>query len=364
MSRGLLERGRASLDGTPPGAMATIVLYDLALETAAKTVRAAFPPSTSPGVGYATKPAEWRKTTRDPSLPMVLDQILASRREIARDDTATIASLDGARRLREFRNLVQHDGNVPSPDELNRSWLRATDFIEEVLSVFFDRRLAELSRASLVADPEVRERITLAEKEASTDDFSSAVGQLAIAFELARYIFRTGEPARRRLRTSRSEIERALGHRPGRSRPFSSFTENKVRDALRAASGNKLSSGEASKVVQAIGASGELPKELPKFLVELTQAIERIDDRLEALSVAGDPSEYAWFRQRVPRPSAYWGDERLEFTSIPPDPPADQADFLRAMDFVTATALRWEQEPVEPQEEVDTPSPAGQSEEE
>jgi hypothetical protein len=83
-------------------------------------------------------------------------------------------------------------------------------------------------------------------------------------------------------------------------------------------------------------------EELLKGLVEETQ---RFEERIEGMTVGGDPSEQAWFRRRVPRARAYGGEEGVEWFTPLPDPPLSRREYLRALDFVTTTALRWQEFP-------------------
>jgi len=57
VARGLLDRGRTAVDGTGPGAMASVVLFDLAVETAAKAMRRLIPPSAIRARTISRRPA-------------------------------------------------------------------------------------------------------------------------------------------------------------------------------------------------------------------------------------------------------------------------------------------------------------------
>lgn len=87
VARGLMERGTLGLDGTAPSAIAAVILYDVAVETGAKaTLRLSLPVSV-PGEGYFIKAAK-RSEQRKEYLPWVLDQLLASYRELKAEDQA------------------------------------------------------------------------------------------------------------------------------------------------------------------------------------------------------------------------------------------------------------------------------------
>jgi hypothetical protein len=348
--RGLLDRGRASADGTGPGMMVAVVLFDLAVETAAKAVRAAHPPSDHPGRDYLEKTGELAKAVRgDLRFPRMLDDLLAALRLKETDESLNLPDRDNVKWLHEYRNGVQHQANEPSARDVERSAVYATDFIDSLLAAFYEISLAELSRASLVLDEDVRRAIQESEEHAGRQDFNAAMERLAIAFELARSTFRSGEPYRRRLRARGSDIKKALSEFKTASTPSSGARRalHKILDGVAPQIRPKPMSSDVKAIVEAVfpQRSGD-PRRLEKLLADMAGEVERVEERLEAVAVAGDPSEYAWFRQRVPKPTAFAGNNfELDWHTIPPDPPADQREYLRALEFVTSTALRWQQFP-------------------
>jgi hypothetical protein len=93
-----------------------------------------------------------------------------------------------------------------------------------------------------------------------------------------------------------------------------------------------------------------------QLLTDMGGVIERIEDRLETVSLGADASEYAWLRRRVPRAigfRALGSDTQPEWDVHPPDPTATQQEFKRALDFVTTTAFRWQDLPLQPPDEED-----------
>jgi hypothetical protein len=185
VARGLLERGTLGLDGTAPSAIAAVILYDVAVETAAKAALRVRAPGAFPGTGYAIRPAK-RSEQRREYLPWVLDQLLASYRELQGDHQADWPVLREARNLHEYRNTVQHHGTVPSLQDVERQRFRATDLISSLVRSFFGRQPTELSRAMLVQTKEVRAAIQEAEQSLAGGDLRAAVEQLSIALEVAR----------------------------------------------------------------------------------------------------------------------------------------------------------------------------------
>jgi hypothetical protein len=190
VARGLLEHGTIGQDGTAPGAIAAVILYDVAVETAAKAAVRVRTPVEFPGSGYVVKPTK-RPQQQKEYLPWVLDQLLAVYRELQSNGQAEWQALREARALHDYRNLVQHQGTIPSLQDVDRQRFRATDFISSLTRSFFDRDLSEVSRAILVEDLEVRSSIQEAERRLAAGDLRVAVERLSVAFEAARHAFRS-----------------------------------------------------------------------------------------------------------------------------------------------------------------------------
>lgn len=182
-----------------------------------------------------------------------------------------------------------------------------------------------------------------------------AAGHLAIAFEQAHMAFREQEPWRKRLRLSRSQIEKILDGLS--TKKVQSSRRSDFEKLLKAIPNVKVSSFTYREVVDAVFPAGGIDvKPLAHLLEDLLREVGRIDQRVEAFAVAGDPGEFAWFRQRVPRPAMYAGDGEIGFRAFDPDPPFTQQDYLRALDFVVGASLRWQQLPA--QAEGDSPDGA------
>lgn len=326
LARGLLDRGRAAVNGTGAGAMAAVVLVDLAVETAGKA-------------------ALGSEVDHDLKFHALLDKLDGEART-RREDQTSLIGLGHARKLRKLRNGVQHDGNEPSARDVERAAVWAEEFIDEIAQRFFALSLQELSRASLITDAQARSSIAAAEEAAADERYSEAAGHLAIAFEQAHMTFRDQEPWRKRLRVTRQQIEKL----------FHGLTPDKVQSSrrtdldklLKAIPNAKVSSFVYGEIVNAVFPQKPADvKPIARLLDDILREVSRIDQRVEAFAVAGDPGEYAWFRQRVPRPSTYMGDGALHFQTFDPDPPFSQQDYLRALDFVIGAAVRWQQAPVE-----------------
>lgn len=304
--------------------MAAVVLADLAVETAAKT---ALGSSVQPEVKH----------------PDLMKALVAAAQDADVGDEG-LPGLGGAKKLRKLRNGVQHDGNEPSVRDVERAAVWAEEFVGGIARTFFSITLGELSRAALVTDPNVRDSIFTAEALAQDEQFSDAGSQLAIAFEQAHAAFRDQEPWRRRLRVSKSKLEKMLGDLAGPAPKGNRRGDfEKMLKAISVKGTSSLAPGDIAQAVFPKG--GPDVKSLASFLDDLLREVLRIDQRVEAFAVAGDPSELAWFRQRLPRPAGFAGDGRIEYRALPPDPPFTQGDYVRALDFVVGAAVRWQQTP-------------------
>ncbi len=215
VARGLLERAESFVDGSAAGAVTAVIVSDLAVETAAKATVVENPSGTHPGTGYLLRPNQRRGPARDPSLPEVLDNVLAAWRERTKDANASLIELQKAARLREFRNSVQHAGVVPSADVVERSRLRAIDAVRVLARSFFDTELEQISRAQLIASSLVRGRVLLAEQHADKEEYSADIP--VTGPRLASTLW---EGAYAATRSSRSSLaiswhkERRRSHRP------------------------------------------------------------------------------------------------------------------------------------------------------
>jgi hypothetical protein len=287
-----------------------VILYDVAVETAAKAALRVVRPG---------------RLTQQRYLPQVLDQLHAEYRVLQADDQAEWRALEDARQLHEDRNRVQHHGSIPSPQDLDRARVRSTDFVSSLVLNFFGRQLAELSRAKLVQDKEVREAIEAADQSLAEGQLAAAVGQLSIAFEAARTAFRLGQPYESRKALSTHDVRRAM---------------SEVRTKL---------GSLAPRKGAALGGLGGLER----LLETLVRRSERAEDRLEALSLGAQASDYLWFRGRFPRASRTLGSDQWHISPTHADVRYTREEVIHGLDFVTTVALHWQQFPPAPSEDPD-----------
>jgi hypothetical protein len=350
LARGLLDQARTSETRTAPGAMSAVVLCDLAVETAAKAVHADRGPSSIVGAGYALRKADLASAPhRDPSLPWVLDRLLASARERRSDQDFMPGALVEARRLHERRNAVQHDGSVPSPHDAERARSRARAFLEFVSDEFYGVEFWAISRASLVMNDGIREVFESAERAAGRGELRDAMTDLSLAFLMARDLMRGGRDPFRAGREMRA-LREALQSLTPKKRP-SMGTTKRLGDLLKAIG---MGHFEAKELVEAmVPPEAAFSGALEQTVTYLAMELNRLEERIDAISLAGNASEYVWFRHRVPEPRRSRGTPEREWTIRDPSPPYTEDEFTRAADFVIDAVLLWEGFPQPPETAAD-----------
>jgi hypothetical protein len=311
VARGLLERAEGFVDGSAAGAVAAVIVSDLAVETAAKVTVAENPPVAHPGDGYILRPNQRRGPRRDPSLPEVLDDVLAAWRERANDEKAVVIELQEAAKLREFRNSVQHAGVVPSTEDVGRSRLRAVDAVRLLARNFFATELEQISRAQLIASTVVRGRVLLAEQHAEKDKYDQAMAQLWLALQQSLDELRESREFRRHRQTSFG-LQQAV--------EAVTDTRHTGRNPL-----------------------GSSSRDLSERLKEMIDRLEELEDLAEALSVGAEPEEYIWFRETAPRPFRTINEIAWRLYDVEPKP--GRSEYIRAHEFVLTTALKWQRLP-------------------
>jgi hypothetical protein len=305
VARGFLDQGElAGSNATDHGAMSAVVLFDLAVETAAKGAM----------IGHA-RPAGRKQLGRDPRLPDVLTALteLWQARERREEEPSEIAEV---RRLHDQRNNVQHDSATPVGDDVTRARLRASGFITWVAETWLGVPLEAVSRAILIEHPRVREQVERAQRHAAEDDYNTAGEALAMAFEHARSDFRWQR---------------------GRTSPFERFTSSDVRRAL----------GLMKELIREIERPGSRDERaFEKVFTGIVRQLERLNDQVEVLSLGARASDYLWFGQNFPNVYGAFGTEELFVAGG--HRAISREMYVRGLDFVVAAALHWQQFPEPP----------------
>jgi hypothetical protein len=311
VGRGFLDRAELlGEDDSEPGRMGAVVLADLAVEMAAKA--AVLDQSL---VGRPRVDKDW-------SLPDVLKALVGLWRQ--REDTEVdVPEVLEARRLHDLRNTVQHDGVAPSRDQVVVSRVRAREFLSWVAAEWFGVPLEAISRARLIENEAVRTPVELAERAAADEDYSTAAQHLAVAFEMAR---------------------RELPAGMYRGQYVQPVSDSDVGEAI-------------SEVRKGSGDTGGLG--WPRFnrlLRGFVYQLDTLHDQVEALSLGARASDYAWFKRNFPEVHGVMlaGRALPELVAYPPVEPIPRAVYLHGLDFVTTTALHWQEFPTaDPKEDAE-----------
>jgi hypothetical protein len=144
---------------------------------------------------------------------------------------------------------------------------------------------------------------------------------LAIACELARERFRA-----------------AGKHRPRWMRWSSEDAKNLVRLLLSIPRPSNASVGYAASRLA-----------VERVVLGFADAIETLEDRVEALALGARASDYHWFRRRFPRAELWVDGWHVDPAPAPPS----AAEFAHAQQFVVTTALHWQQFPAAPAADVE-----------
>jgi hypothetical protein len=177
----------------------------------------------------------------------------------------------------------------------------------------------------LVQDKEVRAAIEAAEQSFVDGNLASAVEHLSSAFEVARNAFRSGQPFDSKKSLSVHDVRSAM---------------SEVRTTFESASPRK------GRIYGGF-------RRLERLLEALVRRSERAEDRLEALSLGAQASDYVWFRSRFPRAFRTLGSDQWEVSPSGSGLRFTREEVLRGLDFVTTVALHWQQFPPAPSPESD-----------
>lgn len=160
-------------------------------------------------------------------------------------DTST-PGVQGFLELHKMRNLVQHEGVLPAPDQVPR-WLAETEKIADALvAASFGVDLSEIGSSAGVADRELQEKLGQAEKALEQ-------GEAERSFDASWYA----------LETARRQLRQKTG----------------------------LHSGAGASGFSGVG-------EANRGLGALAKGFDELADQMELSAFTPEPGEWIWFRQR------------------------------------------------------------------
>jgi hypothetical protein len=194
-----------ALDYTELERMLAIQMFDYAVETLLKTVLSKYgQPSDYHGTqaGYYNKIESLRNQRYSPKMDFyrLWDEVLGIFRDpdkkIGVDELPQRREMD---LLHKHRDSMQHDGVIPSLEEVQRMDAYVVSFIREIMKAAFNADLDLLTLSCLIQDESVRNLMMEAEVALSQNRFGECINASAKAFKLALLIEQRNLPYRRRI---------------------------------------------------------------------------------------------------------------------------------------------------------------------
>jgi hypothetical protein len=223
----------------------------------------------------------------------------------------------GIGRLRRVRDRVQHDGVVPSAEDIRQMRLQTDAFIRDVVREVLQKELEELSPVEFISYDEARHHLLEAERALRMDDYETAVTEAAIGFSIGRQQFHAETLSYESW--SRRLIDRLLNDL--------GEAATKAARRVRSTELKEFASGFDSNV-HSFG---------------LASAFQELVEPLEIARYGLDAHRYARFKEVTPY--VYWtlgGDNPK--VSVPDEWNPSQEDALVALDFATVSLIqlgRW-----------------------
>lgn len=301
-----------SLDRTEAGRMFAIQATDYCIETLLKTVVSKYgPPSDyhEPQSDYYNNVNSLRSQRYTPKMDFyrLWDEVVGIYKDPRNKIAETVPPL---RReigtIHQLRNDVQHNGVIPSVEEVQKAINYAESFVRSVIKSAFDKEFDELMLADLIEDAEIRNLIKEAENALTENRFKDSITASAKAFKKASLAEKRKRPYRRRLS------------------PFVGF------DVERA--GEKIGLKDAFR-------------ELARFFENVKEQIEYLEEQMDVISLGGDLRRYLRFKQKSPIVTAVVSGELV--VHAPPNWEPIKEDCVEVLDFVFNTLLRWQSAPLE-----------------
>lgn len=245
-------------------------------------------------------------------LPKMLEELISQKPKLGSHRTPI-------ERLRRLRDRVQHDGIVPSPEDVRQASLEAEAFIRGAVREVLDQELEEFSPIMLIADEKAREHLKKAEQALQQGDYSAATKEAAAGFAIGWRNF-TPRLSNRFPYLFSEKLLRELSHIIG-----------------------KAMKGAAEKVkvdtFKHFADSFESKLHSSKPSYELDALLKELIEPIEMAQYGIDMHGYHRFQQITPPVSWFWGSEEPKVHTLPNWSPSQQ-DALFAFDFAITSLLR------------------------
>ena len=221
------------------------------------------------------------------------------------------------RRLRSLRNRVQHDGVIPSVEDVRQVVVEAESFVRDTLREVLGKELEEISIAELVNDETARQCLFEAQEALQREDYRTAIAQSARAFDAG------WREARRQQSRSHHSWGREVSERVVES----------IAEALQEAA-NDMEAKDLEEFAERFASANALSQS--------AEALYELAEPLELAYYGIDLRGYALFQQIVPH-RAYWDSAYQQLSLFDfklPEWSPSKSDALFTIDFASYALLQ------------------------
>ena len=209
-------------------------------------------------------------------------------------------------KIHAIRNGAQHQGTIPSERDIESSLIYAEDFLSQGYLVCFSIKFNEIFLSDLIIDPELRAQLKKVEDYLSKKDYENAAKEAALTFDT--------------LKNKYTQYYADVSFKRG------SFL---ITDLLYSVFDLKNPSKETWTRV----------KPFEKTIVSLLDEIDRINDRIYAISLGANMQDYLFFRKNTPRAKLTMNGFRFD---SPQPITYSEEKTVKILNFLQNIIIHWE----------------------
>jgi hypothetical protein len=161
-----LEGSRQRAKTSSVGRLLAVVGYDLAVETALKAAIRFLDP----------------KVSLKGDFPHIIGVAKSALQSAGLGDLTDVAAIQ---HVHDVRNAAQHEGRLPTSEEVDESHFTARSFLDHFLAQVWGHSLDSIAASELVADAECKAHLDAAEAAFTAGDFTTAIARAAEALAWA-----------------------------------------------------------------------------------------------------------------------------------------------------------------------------------
>lgn len=209
-------------------------------------------------------------------------------------------------KIHSIRNAAQHQGTVPSDRDIESSIVYTEDFLSQACQACFKVKFDEIYLSDLILDPELRNSLRKVENYLAKKDYENAQKGAALTFDM--------------IKNKYKQFYKDYGFQRG---PF--FKLDFIFSIF--------DWGDSSPKTKS------KRQTLEKILDSLLNEIDRINDRIDVVSLGANVQDYLFFRKNTPR--AILSTRGYRFVS-PEQIEYDEKKSIRIFNFLYNMIIQWE----------------------